>query len=130
MRVEESKDQEEYFENMQQIQYSLYMRYEKYAAKMGYRPPRKTVAEMKAEAEAAVKAAEEKEREESLKLAKEREDQAQGQGQGQERGEGQEQDAPDMAAPPKTAPNGLGGEASVNGTVRGSARGSARGSVK
>jgi hypothetical protein len=49
MRVEESKDQQEYFENMQQIAHAAHIRYEKVMNRLGYREPRKTVEEMRAE---------------------------------------------------------------------------------
>ena len=49
MRVEEAKDQEEYFRSMQQMSAYFNDRWERIATTFGYREPRKTVAELRDE---------------------------------------------------------------------------------
>ena len=73
MRVSESRDQEEYFKEMQAMSYAYHQRKEKLAQQMGYRKPRKTVDDLKVEMEAYEKAQEVIRREQVAQKQKEKE---------------------------------------------------------
>ena len=73
MRVSESRDQEEYFKEMQAMSYAYHQRKEKVALRMGYREPRKTVDQLKVEMEAQEKVVAEKRKEHVAKLRAEKE---------------------------------------------------------
>ena len=73
MRVSESRDQEEYFKEMQAMSYAYHQRKEKVALRMGYREPRKTVDQLKVEMEAQEKVEAEKRKEHVAKLRAEKE---------------------------------------------------------